>query len=102
LTIGSVCWYDHLGTSLPKNVLSRSFRADGNLETKDQHGILCGEVVHALAPDAELLFADWDIDRPERFLEAVRWARRQGARIVTCSIVTPHWSDGEGRGAVHE
>src|SRR5262249_53337433 len=43
-----------------------------------------------------------DIDRPESFLEAVRWARRQGVRVVTCSIVTPHWSDGEGRGAVHQ
>ncbi len=87
---------------MPANVLAHSFRADHNLETRDQHGILCGEVVHTLAPDAELLFADWDIERPESFLEAVRSARQQGVRVVTCSIVTPHWSDGEGRGAVHE
>src|SRR5262249_2903489 len=65
-------------------------------------GILCGEVVHALAPDAEVLLADWDIERPESFLEAVRWARREGARVATCSIVTPHWSDGEGGGEVHQ
>ena len=95
-------WRDQLGKALPEHVTAKSFRADGNMETKDQHGILCGEVIHALAPDAELLFADWDIDRPESFLEAVRWARQQGAQVVSCSIVTPHWSDGEGRGAVHE
>src|SRR4029077_17806414 len=39
--------------------------------------------------------------RAESFLEAVRWARRQGARVMSCSIVTPHWSDGEGGGSVH-
>jgi subtilisin family serine protease len=92
----------HLGEALPERVTVRSFRIDGDLEAKDsQHGILCGEVVHAIAPDAELLFANWETEQPERFLEAVRWARRQGARIVTCSVIMPTWSDGEGGGAVH-
>src|SRR5438093_8749489 len=41
-----------LGKGLPAKVTARSFRADGNLEARDsQHGILCGEVLHALAPD---------------------------------------------------
>jgi Subtilase family len=102
LDTGFKGWHDQLGKVLPEHIAAHSFRADGNLETRDQHGILCGEVVHTLAPDAELLFTDWDIEKPESFLEAVRWGRQQGARIVTCSIVTPHWSDGEGRGAVHE
>src|SRR5262249_34740345 len=66
------------------------------------HGILCGEVIHALAPEAELLFANWEPDCPERFLEAVRWARRGGARIISCSLIMPSWSDGEGNGPVHE
>ena len=93
---------NHLGKSLPSNVVVRSFRADGNLEARDsQHGILCGEVVHSLAPDAELLFANWDGDSPQGFLEAVRWARQQGAKILTCSIIMPSWSDGEGGGPVH-
>jgi hypothetical protein len=52
---------EHLGLTLPAQVTVRSFRRDGNLEEKDsQHGILCGEVVHALAPDAEILFANWE------------------------------------------
>ena len=63
----------HLGEALPAHVTARSFRADGNLEAKDsEHGILCGEVVHAVAPEAELLFANWDAEQPEQFLEAVR------------------------------
>jgi subtilisin family serine protease len=93
----------HLGTSLPAHVTVRSFRKDGNLEAKNsQHGILCGEVLHVLAPEAELLFANWDPDRPDQFLAAARWARAQGARVVSCSLIMPSWSDGEGGGAVNE
>jgi hypothetical protein len=93
----------HLGRALPPRVQVQSFRADGDLEARDsQHGILCAEVVHALAPDAELLLANWDPDRPEHFLRAVRWARDQGARVVSCSVIMPTWSDGEGGGAIHQ
>ncbi len=93
----------HLGKSLPAHVTARSFRTDGNLEARDsQHGILCAEVLHTLAPAAELLFANWEADRPDQFLEAARWARRQGARILSCSLIMPSWSDGEGGGPVNE
>jgi subtilisin family serine protease len=94
---------DCLGKALPANVTVRSFRRDGNLEARDsQHGILCGEVIHALAPEAELLFANWEADDADSFLEAVRWARDQGARIISCSVIMPSCSDGEGGGPVHE
>src|SRR5262249_60156774 len=92
----------HLGQGLPSQVTVRWFRGDGTLEAKaSQHGILCGEVIHALAPDAELLLANWEPDRSDQFLEAVRWARQQGARILSCSLIMPSWSDGEGGGTVH-
>ncbi len=94
---------EHLGKALPKTLSVRSFRFDGNLEAKDsQHGILCAEVIHSLAPEAELLLANWEPEHPQQFLAAVRWARREGARIVSCSIIMPTWSDCEGRGRVHE
>jgi subtilisin family serine protease len=90
------------GSTLPRGVLARGFRADGDLEARDsQHGILCGEVIHALAPDAELLFTNWEPDRPETFVRAVAWARQQGARVLSCSVIMPCWSDGEGGGPVH-
>ncbi len=95
-------WRSHLGKGLPDDVRARSFRVDGDLEARDsQHGILCGEVVHALAPEAEILFANWEPGRPDRFLAAVRWAKEQGARVITCSVIMPDWSDGEGGGEVH-
>src|SRR5262249_48882914 len=78
------------------------FRSNGTPEARDsQHGLLCGEVIHALAPDAELLFANWDLGNDRQYLDAVRWARGHGARIVSCSVITPSWSDGEGGGRVH-
>jgi subtilisin family serine protease len=93
----------HLGAALPARVTWKSFRADGNLEAKDsQHGILCGEVLHVLAPEAELLLANWEPDRPDQFLAAVRWARAQGARVISCSVIMPSWSDGEGGGPVNQ
>src|SRR6266496_3008169 len=89
-----------LGKELPAKVQARSFRRDGNLEARSsQHGILCADVVHTLAPDADLLFANWEPNQPATFLEAVRWARTQGAQVISCSCIMPDWSDGEGGGA---
>jgi subtilisin family serine protease len=59
-------------------------------------------VLHALAPLANLILANWDPDQPDEFLEAARWARRQGARIISCSVIMPSWSDGEGGGRVDQ
>jgi hypothetical protein len=95
-------WHDHLGKDLPAHITARSFRADGKLEFRDsQHGILCGEVIHTIAPDAELLFANWEPGHVDQFLAAVRWAKEQGARVISVSVIMPSWSDGEGGGTVH-
>src|SRR4029078_4500609 len=70
-----------LGQVLPAQVRVRSCRKDGRLEARDsQHGVLCAEVIHHLAPEAELLFANWEPETPTAFLDAVRWARGAGAR----------------------
>ena len=91
-----------LGHALPHIVAAQSFRRDANLQASEsQHGILCGEVVHTLAPQASLLFANWEPDRPESFLRAVLWAKQQGAKVLVCSLIMPAWSDGEGGGDIH-
>jgi subtilisin family serine protease len=90
------------GKGLPEHVGVRSFRVDHNLEARDsQHGVLCAEVVHALAPEARILLANWEPDSPQSFLQAVHWARQQGAQIISCSLIMPSWSDGEGGGPIH-
>src|SRR5262249_50391073 len=35
------------------------------------------------------------------FLAAVTWAKEQGAKVMTCSVISPAWSDGEGGGTIH-
>jgi subtilisin family serine protease len=102
LDSGFAGYRTQLGKALPAAVKATSFRTDGNLEARDsQHGTLCAEVLHALAPEADLLLANWEPERPESFLAAVRWARREGARVLTCSVIMPSWSDGEGHGPAH-
>jgi subtilisin family serine protease len=103
LDSGFMGYRAYLGTALPSTVKVRSFRFDGNLEAKDsQHGILCAEVIHTLAPQAELLLANWEPERPDQFLASVRWARQEGARVLSCSIIMPTWSDCAGHGRIHE
>ncbi|MFL5328266.1 MAG: S8 family serine peptidase [Gemmataceae bacterium] len=94
---------NYLGGSLPADTAARSFRFDGDMEAKDsQHGIYCAEVIHAIAPEAEILLACWQPDSPESFVAAVKWAKRRGAKIISCSVIMPCWGDGEGGGSVHE
>jgi hypothetical protein len=92
-----------VGKALPSKITMRSFRFDGNPEARDsQHGILCAEVLHALAPDAQMLLANWEPERSDQFLDAVRWACQEGAQVISCSIIMPSWSDCEGNGPIHE
>jgi subtilisin family serine protease len=103
LDTGFSGYRQYLGKALPEKIAVRSFRHDHDLEAKDsQHGILCAEAVHAIAPEAELLLANWDTEYPETFLDAMRWAKEAGARIVSCSVILPTWSDGEGNGPLHD
>jgi subtilisin family serine protease len=91
-----------LGKHLPASVTAKSFRGDGDLEARDSpHGILCAEVVHAIAPEADILLANWEPDSPGSFVRALQWAKSEGAQVVTCSVIMPSWSDGAGGGAVH-
>lgn len=93
---------DELGVSLPRAVLARSFRPDRDLEQpRTGHGTRAAQVVHALAPGAELLLANWDAASPESFLGAVRWAKERGAKVITCSVTSAAWGDGEGGGPAH-
>ena len=91
-----------LGKGMPARVKTQSFRRDQNLEARDsQHGILCAEVLHSIAPDAEIVLINWEPDNPQSFLDAVRWAKADGVKVLSCSLIMPSWSDGEGGGEVH-
>ena len=87
---------------LPASVEAKSFRTDGNLEPNDSmHGLICADATRRLAPGCDLILANWEPDDPRSFIAAVRWCRQHGARIVSCSLVMPGWSDGRGGGPIH-
>lgn len=102
LDSGFALYREATGRVLPASLQVRSFRKDGQLDAREsQHGVLCGEVIHHLAPEADMVLANWEPETPAAFLDAVRWARQQGARIISCSMIMPCWGDGEGGGPIH-
>lgn len=75
-----------LGTELPSTVVVRSFRADGNIEGGDSgssHGTAVAEIVHDMAPDAELFFANYETEL--EFAQAVDWLIQQKVKIISHS-----------------
>jgi subtilisin family serine protease len=59
--LGLAGYEDLLGIDLPESVTSRSFREDGDITGGGEiHGTACAEIVHDVAPDAELYLINYD------------------------------------------
>jgi pSer/pThr/pTyr-binding forkhead associated (FHA) protein/subtilisin family serine protease len=89
-----------LGSELPSNVTARSFvygeEPDGNGEV---HGTACAEIVHEMAPDAELFLAYYDGTGVSEG-QAVEWLKEQDVHIISHSagsVMAP--MDGTGEDA---
>jgi subtilisin family serine protease len=80
---------------LPASAITQDF-CDGELATASDHGTAVAEIVHEMAPDAQLylLCVDTDVD----LAAAVRYAKSQGVHIVNHSMgwVGPWRADGSG------
>ena len=73
---------------LPADVVEMAFDSDGIIDRLTDHGTQMAEIVHDVAPDAELVavtFAD------EKFAEAVAWLEFAGVDVVSFSM---EWTDG--------
>ena len=73
---------------LPAEVLEMAFDSDGIIDRLTDHGTQMAEIVHDVAPGAELVvvtFAD------DRFAEAVAWLELAGVDVVSFSM---EWTDG--------
>jgi subtilisin family serine protease len=93
-----------LGTELPSSVTTRSFRANGNLYAS-VHGTACAEIVHDMAPDAELLLVNFSTD--VEYHNAVSWIIEQGMAdedqkvdIISCSVGWLNSGAGDGTGLI--
>jgi formylglycine-generating enzyme required for sulfatase activity len=73
-----------LGTELPASVTTKVMGTDADF-TSGVHGTACAEIVHDVAPEAELFLVnagDIDVD----FHNAVSWLQSQGVHVISSSI----------------
>jgi hypothetical protein len=89
-----------LGSELPAKVQTRSFRADGDLEAGEDHGTACAEIVHDMAPQAELWLVNFETD--VEHYEAVTWLVAQGIQVVSYSLGWYNAGAGDGTGPIDE
>jgi len=87
-----------LGTELPSSVEARSFRADGNLFT-NEHGTACAEIIHDIAPNAKLYFANIGTDL--EFFYAVEWLIEEEVDIISSSLSWVNAGAGDGTGPIN-
>lgn len=87
-----------LGTELPAKVTAKSFTASGTLydSSSDIHGTAVTEIVHAMAPDADLFLAS--VDTSADLTAAVRWlVDEQRVQVIQMSVGW-YLSRGDGTG----
>jgi hypothetical protein len=99
LDVGFAGYQALLGTELPSKVTARSFRADGDITGMNEvHGLACAEIVHDMAPDAQLWLVNFDTDVEES--EAVDWIVQQGIQVISYSLGWFNAGAGDGTGPI--
>jgi subtilisin family serine protease/flagellar basal body-associated protein FliL len=84
LDVGFDKYKSLLGGDLPENVLARSFIADTEIDqTGTVHGAAVAEIIHDVAPDAELIFAAYQTLAEKQV--AVDWLMSQGVDMISSS-----------------
>ncbi len=94
LDLGFKGYASLLGTELPTSVTARSFRADNDIEADQVHGAACAEIVHDMAPDADLFLVNFSTDVEQHL--AVDWIIGQGVKVISFSV--GWWNAGDGKG----
>jgi len=105
LDVGFRGYQDLLGSELPATVEARSFGYGGidapDLDPVDAvHGAACAEVIHDMAPDAELVFAN--VDSIASHADAVDWLIEQNVDIISNSLGWWNYGPGDGRGPLND
>ncbi|MDD8026371.1 MAG: S8 family serine peptidase [Acidobacteriota bacterium] len=100
LDLGFMDYKSLLGKELPDAVTVKSFRADGDIEADENHGLACAEIVHDMAPDAELFLVNIDTDVEQD--RAVSWLNSQNVDVVSYSLGWYNAGAGDGTGPIDE
>ena len=98
LDAGFAGYDEALGRTLPERVTTRSFRADSNLDGGTDHGLRAAEILHELAPRADLHLVNFStLAELER---AVDYLLAEEISIVSFSLGYIHNGPGDGTGPV--
>jgi subtilisin family serine protease len=74
-----------LGTGLPERVTVKAFTSNGEIAPEGaSHGTACAEIVHEMAPEAEMYLAAWETEAD--WFNAVDWLVSQGVRVISQSM----------------
>lgn len=96
LDLGFGGYQELLGNELPANVTIQAFGDDYAFDT-EVHGAACAEIVHEMAPDAELYLAYYD-GSDVAMGQAVEWLINQGVDIISNSTGSNGLSPLDGTG----
>lgn len=69
---------------VPAPAAVKAFNRSGRWDAESRHGTACAEIVHAMAPDAELYLAAIS-GYDSQVLQAAQWLAAQGVQIVSYS-----------------
>ncbi|HUF54101.1 MAG TPA: S8 family serine peptidase [Dehalococcoidia bacterium] len=89
-----------LGTELPPSVTVMSFIEGGDIYGDTPHGAGVAEIVHEMAPDAELYFANFSTE--VEVAAAAEWLTQQGVDVINASWGYPTSGPGDGTGVIDE
>lgn len=85
LDFGFAGYQDLLGKELPASVTVKAFGSEGDINGGGEvHGTAVAEIVRAMAPDAQLFFAQHD-GTAAQFAAAVAWLLEQQVQIISYS-----------------
>ena len=88
LDAGFQGYQSKLGAELPGSVTVKSFRDDGDITGGGEvHGTACAEIVHDVAPNAQLYLVNYKYD--DEFEDAVNWLISQNVDVISHSCGFP-------------
>jgi len=99
LDAGFEGYESRLGSTLPASVVTQSFRRDGRLAGGTEHGRRSAEVVHSVAPGAQLYLVNFST--VTELSAAVDYLIEEGVDVVSFSLGYIHNGPGDGTGPVN-
>ncbi|MBN2240508.1 MAG: S8 family serine peptidase [Dehalococcoidales bacterium] len=99
LDIGFSGWNTLPSGELPADV-STNWSAFIGGPGNENHGTACAEIIHDIAPGAQLFLANYASSAEK--IAAVGWFITQGVDIISCSTSLPAYGPGDGTGILND